>query len=153
MNTTTWVAAAATLIFAAGCGSPEEMASAPMQHAADAQAGDALGTITGAGPWTVQATDGSKVTLTRAAPDWPIGSVEVRAVIETSEGDRWPHSADLVSPTMPMHGLVRYEVSEGTVELDIPMEGRWALYVNVDGSGVNTAEFVFDVGRDADSQH
>jgi hypothetical protein len=65
-------------------------------------------------------------------------------------------TADLVSPSMPMHGIVRValEVEDGSagavVPLDIPMEGEWALYVNVDGIGADAAEFLFDVAPGPD---
>jgi hypothetical protein len=58
-------------------------------------------------------------------------------------------SADLVSPTMPTHGIVRVPATahpEGgyIVDTDIPMEGAWVLYVNLD-DGEDFAEFPFQV--------
>jgi len=58
-------------------------------------------------------------------------------------------TADLVSPSMPMHGVTRLTptIRDGRVllTLEIPMEGDWALYVNLDGAGVDAAEFLFEV--------
>jgi hypothetical protein len=65
--------------------------------------------------------------------------------VEGSAPQRSAISVDLLSPTMPAHGIVRYPVVEGSVTLDLPMAGRWAIYVNLDAIGENTAEFVFDV--------
>ncbi|MDT8341354.1 MAG: hypothetical protein RQ751_07555 [Longimicrobiales bacterium] len=58
-------------------------------------------------------------------------------------------TVDFVSPTMPMHGVARLaptRTDSGVVlNLDIPMEGSWAVYVNLDGTGADAAEFLFEV--------
>ncbi len=58
-------------------------------------------------------------------------------------------SADLVSPSMPSHGITRYaavpaEDGSYLVETEIPMQGDWVLYVNLDDGG-DSAEFPFEV--------
>jgi hypothetical protein len=56
---------------------------------------------------------------------------------------------DLVAPDMPMHGITRFDAEaisadEYLVEMELPMEGRWLVYVNLD-IGVNAASFEVDV--------
>ncbi len=63
----------------------------------------------------------------------------------SADGTASPRSLDLVSPEMPIHGLVRREVVDGWVDIDLPMEGRWTVYVNLDEAGATTSEFRFDV--------
>ena len=55
---------------------------------------------------------------------------------------------DLASPTMPLHGVTRFIArrtapGEYAARVDVPMEGRWALYVNI-ASDVDTASVAFD---------
>jgi hypothetical protein len=64
-------------------------------------------------------------------------------------------TADLVSPDMPSHGVTRYEAKRlrpgvHTIELAVPMEGRWELYVNLD-DGLDAVAFPFDVAARAGS--
>ncbi len=69
-------------------------------------------------------------------------------------------TVDLVSPDMPMHGITRFDSEalspeEYTVEMDVPMEGRWLVYVNLD-IGVNAASFEFRIpesGEDGRHEH
>lgn len=70
--------------------------------------------------------------------------------------DRTPRSVDLVSPTMPMHGVTRFAIeAAGTdwiADLEIPMEGEWSLYVNFD-DGTDAAEIRFAVGEAQAQSH
>jgi len=92
----------------------------------------------------------SGVAVTLHPPD-PLtaGATRFRITIEDGSGDITP-TADLVSPTMPVHGISRYPLRPGdtpdhwVLELEIPMEGRWTLYVNLD-DGADAAPFEFDV--------
>lgn len=68
-----------------------------------------------------------------------------------------PPTLDLVSPTMPMHGVVRYgseRVEDGafTASVHVPMEGRWAVYVNLD-DGSDAAWFEFEARAEAGADH
>lgn len=116
-------------------------------------AGDG-GVLRGSGPWTVTASDGSHVTMTAGAEILP-GPLELTFSVHAPDGSAAPVSLDLVSPTMPMHGLVRYPIVDGSAEIDLPMEGRWAIYVNLDDAGQASAEFLFDVppGESGGHQH
>ena len=102
--------------------------------------------LQGSGPWTAAAADGTRVTLAAASHPLRPGRVEFTVRVDGREDAGRPYSVDLVSPTMPMHGVVRSSVRGETAEVEIPMEGTWALYVNLDSVGSNTAEFVFVVG-------
>ena len=92
----------------------------------------------------------------------PVGPVFVR--VEAAGTTALPRpTLDLVSPTMPMHGVVRYDAEEASggfaTTMEVPMEGRWAIYVNLD-DGADAAWFEFEVapgdsaaGRDAAPSH
>jgi hypothetical protein len=97
------------------------------------------------GPWTVTATDGSLVTLTASSETLRPGPVTFGISVGSADGTTSPRSLDLVSPEMPIHGLLRREVVDGRVDIDLPMEGRWTVYVNLDDTGATTAEFRFNV--------
>ena len=102
-----------------------------------------------AGPLEATSTGGTLMRLHLAAPLEP-GPHRLR--LELPAGiDPAALTADLMSPGMPMHGIVRVALvaedayAGAIVPLDIPMEGEWALYINVDESGADAAEFLFDV--------
>lgn len=68
------------------------------------------------------------------------------------QGTVW--SIDLVSPSMPLHGVIRFPVRQSATGeyhavAHIPMEGRWLLYVNLDEEGSDAAMFGFDVPESA----
>lgn len=121
---------------------PPVESEAPRHGAPAATSGGAF--LEGAGPWTTTATDGSRVTLSADPAPLAAGPVALTISVHRSADGVAARSLDLVSPSMPMHGLVRYEVVGAGVELEIPMEGRWAMYINLDESGTQYAEFVFD---------
>lgn len=61
-------------------------------------------------------------------------------------------SVDVVAPRMPAHGIVRYPMAtlDGdrvSFEVDIPMEGLWAIYLNLD-HGSDAAAFEVQVEGD-----
>lgn len=96
--------------------------------------------------WTATSPRGTEVTV-RAEPT-PLTAGPVRFEILSPNAPDGPLTVDLVSPSMPMHGIRRYEavgLENGTwvVEAEIPMEGRWGLYVNLD-HGAEAAEFLFE---------
>jgi len=122
-------------------------------NAAEAS-GDASENAPGAsGPWMAESTGGSHVTLSVATDRLAVGPQSLEISVHSPDGAATPYSVDLVSPSMPMHGVVRYPVADGQVELTIPMEGDWAVYVNLDGTGDDTAEFVLQVAPDGEGGH
>lgn len=100
--------------------------------------------------WSGRSPSGMAVTVA-TEPDPPAPG-HVRFKLAVTAGGQ-PHSVDLVSPTMPMHGVVRFPVAiaDGAVfaDVEIPMDGEWTLYVNFD-DGADAAEFRFTVAA-ADS--
>jgi hypothetical protein len=105
--------------------------------------------LSGSGPWLGHTGSGTAVTLSSADAPFHAGRVTVSLEVDGAEA----RSLDLASPTMPMHGLVRVAVADGKAEVEIPMEGRWAMYVNLDDVGAESAEFVFDVAAGAAGDH
>lgn len=89
---------------------------------------------------------GSRVAL-RVEP-FPVETGPVSFLVELPDAYEGTPTLDLVSPSMPMHGVVRYEASRAggfwTFETEIPMEGDWLAYVNLD-AGTDAAEFAFEV--------
>ena len=60
-----------------------------------------------------------------------------------------PVSIDVISPEMPVMGLLRYAAEPSgpntyAVAADIRMDGAWEIYVNL-GDGTDSAPFAFDV--------
>jgi hypothetical protein len=125
---------------------PEPDASVAEVAAAAAEAGagrHALGD-----PWMTTASNGSQVTVETddaVAPGVPfVLKISVRDPADLARALS-ATSVDVVSPAMPMHGLVRIPVTEGEARIQIPMDGAWALYVNLDDTGAASAEFLFEV--------
>ncbi len=133
----------------AGCAAE----ASEIERTADAEAGDHAdhqmmamsSTLDLVGPWTVTASDGSHVTVTASTEALKPGPVTLDISVHSADGAARPRTIDLVSPEMPMHGLVRHQVVDGSVDLDIPMEGLWTIYVNLDDAGAAAAEFQFNV--------
>lgn len=101
--------------------------------------------------WLARSPRGIEV---RVKPNaYPLRSGEVELNIEidgTATDQAVPVSVDLASPTMPMHGIMRFPVRQTgagqyITVVEIPMEGRWSLYVNLNEDGTEAAEFEFDV--------
>lgn len=125
-----------------------------MSHAAAAEGVvEPAGPRSGAGPWSATSASGVRVTV--AFPRAPIlpGPVRVAVAVDDPAGSATARSLDLVSPTMPAHGVLRYPVVDGGAGIEIPMEGSWAIYVNLDEDGVDTAEFLFDVAAGPGGGH
>lgn len=107
---------------------------------------------------TLRASSSGGTAVTLALPDGPVQSGPVKLVFEVDRSGAAPISVDLVSPTMPIHGVVRSPVEPmgagryGST-VDVPMEGRWAVYVNLDETGLDAAQFAFDVGPESDGSH
>lgn len=144
----------------AGGGEESEGGSATTRPADEVTgaAGEPEGGVSwsGAGPYTATSSGGTEVTITAVGIDGaPLRADTIRWRIEAGDApENAPLTVDVVSPEMPMHGVVRYaaEALGGgawSVETPIPMEGRWILYVNLD-SGVDAAEFPVDVAPSGD---
>ncbi|MFW6040121.1 MAG: hypothetical protein ACOC9N_03495 [Gemmatimonadota bacterium] len=106
-------------------------------------------TATEAGAWATRTESGALVRL--RAEETPLRPGPIRFLVElpSEAADPSSLSADLVSPTMPMHGIRRFPVErtdagEYVAEVEIPMEGEWMLYVNLD-VGTDAAGFEFTV--------
>ncbi len=101
------------------------------------------------GRWEGESSGGTPVTVTTPNVPVRLGPLSLNIGIQSDSPEPLPVSVDLVSPEMPMHGIRRFDAeaisaTEYTVNLEIPMEGRWLLYVNLD-AGVNAASFELDV--------
>jgi hypothetical protein len=104
------------------------------------------GSLGGPGPWTARSTTGAEVTLSVGASPIAAGPTELTLTVAgQANSPLVARSVDLVSSEMPLHGVARFPVTDGVARLQIPMEGRWALYVNLDEAGGDAAEFIFDV--------
>jgi hypothetical protein len=114
-----------------------------MDHSAH-MPGD-MAVLEGDGPWTQTSTLGSHVTLTLGPAPFSAGPIAVGVSVHAMTEGAAVTSIDLVSPTMPMHGIVRVPVTDGEAHMVLPMEGAWALYVNLDAAGSDSAEFLFAV--------
>ena len=150
--------AAALMVWMVGCSGAEggaigeasagRTADATVTVPASGRTSDATATVPA--PWSGLSPSGFAVRLT-PQPDPPVVGPVHFVIVVTGEGR--PTSADLVSPTMQMHGVVRYPVISDDaghrVEVEIPMEGDWALYINF-GDGAESAEILFTVAA-ADS--
>lgn len=92
---------------------------------------------------------GGRVSISLPEGEIRAGDLTVTIVVDGLSAGQRPHSVDVMSPTMPMHGVLRIPVEEtapGTFVATAPiaMEGRWALFVNLDEDGAESAEFQFD---------
>lgn len=134
------------------------VAEAPGMDAPDAKTPHPTREQPGLGASRSRTPGGVEVVLRRADPaTGPLEAGPVRWTIETSASPERPPTVDLVSPEMPMHGIMRYTASASDdgaweVEVPIPMEGRWMLYVNLD-DGAEAAEFTLDVAPGAGGAH
>lgn len=102
-----------------------------------------------AGEWLARAPRGGVVRVKADTGSLRPGRVELAISIDEPGADSLPVTVDLASPTMPMHGIKRFparRVGRGrfVATVEIPMEGSWALYVNLD-DGTEAAQFEFDV--------
>ncbi len=106
-------------------------------------------------PWSVRLASGLVV---RVKPEaLPVREGPATFIIELDPPPTEPVavSIDVVSPTMPVHGITRYEArlaSRGRLRAQavIPMAGDWQLYVNLD-DGETAALFSFQAVPVADS--
>lgn len=132
----------------------EAMPGAMSETMSETMSGDhMMASAEDAGPRMATSSGGSHVTLSVSPHPVVAGPLSLEISVHSSDDSVVPSSVDLVSPSMPMHGVVRYPVTDGTVDIEIPMEGDWVVYVNLDGTGNDTAEFVFQVAPNSEGGH
>lgn len=127
------------LALATGCSSGEP----------DGGRGAAAGDAVAPAAWTGRSPSGAVV---RVRPErFPLqpGPVRFHVTVDSAAGPL-QLSADLVSPGMPVHGITRFSATRAAdggydVVAEIPMAGRWMLYVNLD-DGDDAVPFELDVG-------
>jgi hypothetical protein len=107
--------------------------------------------------WVSKSGSGIAVRLEPQTPVVQAGLAIFRITTPADGPHRTVKSVDLVSPAMPLHGVVRFPVEEAgpysyLAGVHIPMDGRWALYVNFD-DGSDAAEFLFDVAPSPAGAH
>ena len=109
------------------------------------------------GRWDGETATGTPVVVT--TPNLPIrpGPISLRIQVPNAGPEALPVSVDVVAPEMPMHGITRFDAEaisaeEYLVEMELPMEGRWLVYVNLD-IGVNAASFEVDVPPSEGASH
>jgi len=101
------------------------------------------------GRWVGETATGTPLTVTTPNPPVRPGPLSLNIRVENPGQKALPVSVDVMSPEMPMHGITRFDADaisaeEYLVEMELPMEGRWLVYVNLD-IGVNAASFEVDV--------
>ncbi|TVR52807.1 MAG: hypothetical protein EA421_12685 [Gemmatimonadales bacterium] len=103
-------------------------------------------------------SSGTEVTLS-LHPDPPApGPLRLDFTLSRERTSAAGLSVDVVAPRMPAHGILRYPIAtfDGdrvSFEVDIPMEGLWAIYLNLD-HGPDAAAFEVEVEGDAeDGEH
>ena len=157
----TAIGAAVVAALASGaCGSAERVNVEVDETPEAAFAAETIGVpFAEAGRWEGESSGGTPVTVTTPNVPVRLGPLSLNIAIRSDSPEPLPVSVDLVSPEMPMHGIRRFHAeaispTEYTVNLEIPMEGRWLLYVNLD-AGVNAASFELDVPppEEAESVH
>lgn len=120
------VAVAALVVALAACSADDAgRAEAP---AADPAAADA---------WSTRLDDGTTVRVQPQVTPVPVGRTTFLIELEPVPADTPAVTVDILSPSMPAHGIIRYAaVAAGPgrfrADAEIPMAGDWSLYVNLD---------------------
>lgn len=102
-----------------------------------------------AAEWVGTTTSGIEVTVRPDRIPVLVGLTEFEISFDRALPQEIPVSIDVISPEMPVMGLLRY-VAEPTgpttyrVAAEIRMDGAWEIYVNL-GDGTDSAPFAFDV--------
>ena len=109
--------------------------------------------------WTGTTTSGIEVTVRPDRVPIRVGLTVFRISFEHGIPDDIPVSIDVISPEMPVMGLMRYMAEPSgantyTSSAEIRMDGAWEIYVNL-GDGTDAARFAFDVqpGDPAGNNH
>jgi len=109
------------------------------------------------GRWVGETVTGTPVVVTTENPPVRPGPISLHIQVQNPGPEALPVSVDVVAPDMPMHGITRFDAEaisaeEYLVEMELPMEGRWLVYVNLD-IGVNAASFEVDVPPSEGASH
>ncbi len=109
------------------------------------------------GRWVGETAAGTSVVVTTANPPMRPGPISLHIQVQNPGLELLPVSVDVVAPSMPMHGITRFDAEaisaeEYLVEMELPMEGRWLVYVNLD-IGVNAASFEIDIPNSQGASH
>ena len=99
--------------------------------------------------WTGTTTSGIEVTVRPDRVPVRVGVTEFQISFEQELPDDLSVSIDVISPEMPVMGLMRYMAEPSgpntyTSSAEIRMDGAWEIYVNL-GDGTDSAPFAFDV--------
>ena len=99
--------------------------------------------------WVGTTTSGLAVTVRPDPVPIRVGVTVFRIFFEHALPSDVPVSIDVISPEMPVMGLMRYPAEpSGTntyiSSANIRMDGAWEIYVNL-GDGTDAAPFAFDV--------
>lgn len=99
--------------------------------------------------WIGTTTSGIEVTVRPDRVPLRVGVTVYQISFEDDIPDDVPVSIDVISPEMPVMGLMRYPAERSgpntyTVSAEISMDGAWEIYVNL-GDGTDSAPFAFDV--------
>ena len=99
--------------------------------------------------WSGTTTGGLEVTVRPDRVPVRVGVTEFQISFGHSVPSDVPVSIDVISPEMPVMGLLRYMAEPSgpntyTASAEIRMEGAWEIYVNL-GDGTDSAPFAFDV--------
>lgn len=102
-----------------------------------------------AAEWIGTSTSGIEVTVRPDRIPVRVGLTEFEISFEHELPDAVPVSIDVISPEMPVMGLIRYMAEPSgpntyTASAEIRMAGAWEIYVNL-GDGTDSAPFAFDV--------
>lgn len=99
--------------------------------------------------WSGTTTSGLKVSVRPDRVPVQVGVTVFQISFEHEVPDHIPVSIDVISPEMPVMGLMRYPAESSgpntyTASAEIRMDGAWEIYVNL-GDGTDSAPFAFDV--------
>jgi hypothetical protein len=128
---------------ACGAGGVEEAGESGARGDAGTRGAAVVGTL------SETSTGGTRVRVAFDPDPLAAGPLTLTLAMDPPPADPGAVSLDLVSPEMPMHGVMRYLVQENgpgrfTAAVVIPMEGLWEFYVNLD-IGLDTAPFAVHV--------
>lgn len=99
--------------------------------------------------WIGATTSGIQVTVRPDPIPVRVGVTVFQISFEDDVPDDIPVSIDVISPEMPVMGLMRYPAEPSgpntyTASAEISMDGAWEIYVNL-GDGTDSAPFAFGV--------
>ena len=99
--------------------------------------------------WLGTTTSGIEVTVRPDRVPIRVGLTVFQISFEHEIPSDIPVSIDVISPEMPVMGLMRYMAEPSgpntyTASAEIRMDGAWEIYVNL-GDGTDAAPFAFDL--------